>query len=619
MSVHALLRYLQTLQPADVHELLGRDHVVRRSESYAEEGRVSDIWIDGDSLRVHVSGSASTPYHAVLRLHDGVPEPECSCPYARGVCWHVGAALLQLCAEPSLLESLEQQAIRGAGASPSSPAPASAPPETAERGADEGADPEPDPGAARPEPSAAAGAAVVDRDEIARQLAGMPKETIVRVVLELAETEPLAAMRIRELAADPTDMDLRLYRQAAHAALRPGRSLGRYDVPKVASDVREIARAVKRLLGGSQPERALELLEEIGWLAWRKLDEADDRDGILTRLIHDILVECAHSWADVASRDRAALARRVFGWIVEDAGSVSDGLILEARDALGSAGLATLKGLLQPVIDERRKVRAAALSGELDEAAYDPVTERFESALREVASATGDLEEFFALCSPEGRHGQALLQAATRLVREGRLEDSLEWVRRGRERARGTDLAALDDLRVKLLAHLDRRPEAADAAWESFLREPGAVSYRRLVDNVGETTRGEWKRRALDSVEASADATAFVEVVQAADEPERLAHRLEDSPRFVYSASETSLASAAKWLEVSLPRLAGQVYVHLADRILAQGDSRRHQAATSYLQQAQSTFEEAGAEEAWSAELDRLRRAHAAVRDWYPE
>lgn len=609
-----LLRYIRSLKPNDIVDLLGRENVVRRAEAYAEERRLDEIWVDGSSLRAHVSGSSATPYHCVLRLHDGELEPECSCPYTRGICWHVGATLMTLVAEPTMIDGLERQAARTSDvvtptASSSEPVPATITRPSL-------------PGDAPPSFSASAPtSSVLPKGELSAletHLLTMPKYRLTRFLLDLAAHDPIVVSKLTALSQDPTDLDLRLYRQAALAGLRPGRFLRRFEVPKVAADVRHIVRSISRLLGGGNPERALDLMQEIAWLGWARLEESDDRDGVLCAMIQDILLEWARAWSEIPSRDRQVLAREIFAWVMEDSGAVTTRLIVEAKEALGAAGLQALRELLVPLIEQRRAVRPLVLGGSEDDVHPDPLAERVESALREVAEALGDLDGFLTLCRPDGRDGHGVLVAATRLVREGRIEDALRWLERGLAFARGTDRASIEDLRIKLLVHLDRRREAADAAWESFLREPGAAGYRRLLDSVGETTRGEWKRRALDSVEASADATAFVSVVVAAEDVERFAHRLETAPHSIFAASVRTLERAAQAFRDRHPEIAARLHVHLAERVLADGDPRRYERALDHLNHAQHEFE-AASSPMWSSEIVRLRKAYQIVGTWYPE
>ncbi|GAB4375734.1 MAG: hypothetical protein Kow0062_15130 [Acidobacteriota bacterium] len=610
MTAHSLLRYVGRLKPSDIEELLVREHVIRRAEVYVEEGRVEEVWVDGDAVRAHVSGSSATPYHAVIRLHEGELEAECSCPYARGTCWHVGAMLMTLASDPQLVERLERQAdreVRGSG-----PGPVVVP------AAGAGDDEEPEGQGAR-EPSGGTSVPEQEREKLEERLLAIPKHHLARVLADLAVTDPVVSSRIATLAPDPVDLDLRLFRQAASAALRPGRHLGRFDVPRVAADVREVVRSVGRMLASGHPERGLELIQEIAWETWRRMEDADDRDGVLGSLVHEILLEWVKGWSEIEGRDRTQIARQLFAWLVEDAGAATSRLVVEARQALGPAGLTELRRLLEPALEER-KARRATGEGGVDAFAHDdPVASRLASALREVAEALGDLDGFLALCRPDGGDGHAVLLAANRLVHEGRLEAALEWVTRGLPASAGSDRAALEDLRIKLLVHLDRRREAAEAAWQAFLREPGGASFRRLVESVGETTRADWRKRALEAVEAGADATALVDVIVAAEEAERLAHRLETAPEFVLSASSRSLGQAARLLARRYPEASARIETDLAERILRDGDSRRYDRVLEHLRRAQSLLETSGQAAAWNETLARLRRAHDVVRSWYPE
>jgi hypothetical protein len=612
MSSHSLLRYLRRLRPAELREILQRDHVIRRAETYVQEGRVQEIWLDGECLRAHVSGSSSTPYHSVLRLHDGVLEPECSCPYTRGPCWHAGATLLLLSTDDDLMASLERQAERArpvlsgppAGELPGTAAP-DAPP--GEAGLPEVAAP----GAAPPVDASAA------VSEIAERLLPVPKARLVEFVAQLAAQDPVVQGRLGELTAEPLDLDLRLYAQAVRGALRPGRRLGRWEAPRVAADLDEIVRAVLRVATGGHPERALDLVEEIAWAAWGRLVEADDRDAALLDFVRRTLSAWVRAWADVPGRDRQRLARQIYAWITEDAGGATGGLVREAAPALEKPGLAALEELLAPALEVRRDTRAGFTAAEEDAGVVDPVESRLRAALREAAEVRGDVERFLALCDTEGRDGAEILAAARRLAREADLPAALRCADQGRARARGSARAELDHLRIELLVQLDRRREAHDAAWEAFLTAPGAASYHRLLRIVDPDRRAEWRQRALDTAEAAAGATSFVEICLAADETERMLHRLETSERFVLGAGATVLDEAAQRLAHHHPEVAAHLQLHLADRILAAGDPRAYPQARRHLERARSHLVEHHGESDWAEEVARLRRAHPVTAAWF--
>ncbi len=322
-------------------------------------------------------------------------------------------------------------------------------------------------------------------------------------------------------------------------------------------------------------------------------------------------------WSEVEGRDRQLLARQVFGWAMEDAGGLTEGLTLEAREALGAIGLDTLIGLLRPVLDERQKTRRAEL-GEGDGEATDPLAARVRRVLREASEARGDLDAFIEYCAADGSSGEDVLAAVRHLEREGRTEEALLWADRGRRKARGSVRATLEDTRIQLLTRLGRRREAIEAAWEGFRREPGGAAYRRLLGVVAEEERGEWRRRALDQAESGSDATAFVDVCIASAESERLAHRLDSAPAFVLAASSTVLERAADFLDGKVSRASARLCLHLASQLLGEGDARHYARVRALLERGRQAFVADGSESAWSEGLARIRDAHAVVRAWYP-
>lgn len=619
MSARALLRTIRALTPAKIDERLGRERVVRRAHAYVSEGRVEEVWFDRDALRAHISGSSDTPYHTVLRFREGDIEAQCSCPYERGECWHTGALMLQLISEPDLLDQLEEQV----GQAP--PLPAAEEPAAT----DEELDDEP-----APQRSAASTARVTETaaprerrplgpdpesmERLRDDLVGWPKSELVDLVIGAATDDPVFEQRVREHRGEPSDLDLKLFRRAAQSALRSSRSIGRYETYRIAEDLREIATSVRRLVAGGRPEESLALLVEICWMTWNRAEESDDREGALVAFVRETLAHWIEGWAEVSGRDRQHVARELFGWIMEDGAGITEGLILSGRETLGEIGLEELHRLLRPVAKGRAETRPASVHVE-DGANYgDPVLRRVRAALREVAAARGDLDAFLEHCGGDDGHGADLLAAVRRLADEGRLEEAARWADRGRTRATGSVREEIDDLRVRLLARVGRNREAIDSAWETFRTSPDARSYGRLLAVVSEESRGSWRRRALDHVEASSDATAFVEVCVAAEDFERLAHRIEIASGFVLAAGHRALENAAGVLASSRPEAAGQIYAHLGSTVLEAGDSQRLFLAHTLLERAGQAFAAASRDEEWNARLDALRHAHGVVRKWYP-
>jgi hypothetical protein len=596
MTVTVLLGFLRRLTLSQIEDRLGRENVVRKAQQYLQDGRIAQLWVEGSSLRAHVAGSSNTPYHVVIRIEDGDVSAQCSCPYTKGICWHAGAVLLTVVADQSVLAQLERQARQASSASPG----------LANDSSEQ---------AGTPATATAHGAVEsLDLAALRGRLLALPKATLVSALVELIRHDPAIEPHLLQSDAVLTSIDVRLFRQAVHHALRSQQILSRYEVPRVAADLQQIAESIRRLTASGHPEPALDLLLELAWLAWRRAEDVDDRDGALVATVRQVLSEWIKGWGEVSTRDRQKLARELFGWLVEDSGEVTRGLVLQSRATLGPLGLETLHALLHPALEQRTASRPGFI--EHDTAFRDPMLERLRRAMRETAEARGQLDEYLSYCDPEGTNGAELLAAAERLAREGQVSEALRWVERGRRRARGTARHALEDLRVSLLLRSDRSREAQEAAWEIYVAEPGHASLRRLMSTVNAQDRQQTKRRALDHAESSVDATAFVDVCLEAEDAERLAHRLDLAPQFVLGADPQLLDRAVGRLEERVPWAAGRIALHLASSMLAEGDPGRFGRVRELLQIAQHSYRRAGKPELWEEAHRRLKQAHAVVAAW---
>lgn len=86
---------IYTLTEADVERYVDQDVIFDRGRVYYRARRVIHLDVNDDRLSARVSGSTRRPYQVEIWIDRGILHSTCTCPYDRGACKHVAAALLE--------------------------------------------------------------------------------------------------------------------------------------------------------------------------------------------------------------------------------------------------------------------------------------------------------------------------------------------------------------------------------------------------------------------------------------------------------------------------------------------------------------------------------------------
>jgi uncharacterized Zn finger protein len=440
----------QRFDPAALRDLAG-DAVFRRGEDYVHAGRVELLSDDGTYLRARIAGTEV--YRATLRGEGSRFTGECSCPAFtdHGFCKHLVATALAANA------------------------------------------------------AADGGEGVPDRiGAIRAYLRGLGVKRLAEMLLDLAERDPALLDRL-DLAAsaasgDPDEVAERC-RAALKRALRTGRFVDYGEAGAWTQGVLDVLDQLEGLIGSSQAELVLEMVNDLFQRLPRALENVDDSDGggseIAERAAALHLAAC-----EAARPDPVALARELFRLETTENFGTFAGASERYTHLLGAAGQEEYCRLAQAAWDrlpQTRQRRGGVVTPQEDGLAryrLFPILDRF-------AEQAGDVDRRIALREAQLEHAHDYLRLAEFCLQQGR---EAEAVRRAEEGA-----WLFDDLSGEpLLLFLAERHRAAGQGakaeavlWPGFERRPSMRLYEALVKGkkAGSTARAAVADRAVALLE----------------------------------------------------------------------------------------------------------------------
>jgi len=355
----------------------------RRGEDYLHIGAVTSLTQRGSILCSEVEGSQYTAYHVeVVFGARGVATASCTCPYDwGGWCKHIIATLLTCVRRPERIQN---------------------------------------------------------RPEMAEILAGLDREQLQNVLLQIAAREPALADEIEllaglslphaepENASPPSSSTIRhlaveprwarqQVRRILHSLERMRPSDAYWHVGDVVDQVRHVMRTADHLIEAGDGKQALVLLEAIteeymeGWL------NLDDSDGNVGDFFHEL----GETWAeailisDLTQEERTHWAKKLTAWQRE----IEDYGIDEAFDA---AQVAALQGWDHASLQQ--VLRGEVIDGPIWEGGTGWFGDVLTGAMLAILDRQGRHEEYLRLARAE----QAHRMHDAMLVRLGRLQEAAE-------------------------------------------------------------------------------------------------------------------------------------------------------------------------------------------------
>ncbi|MCY4368726.1 MAG: SWIM zinc finger family protein [bacterium] len=444
---------------ADTVEGLAGSRSYRRGVSYYSDGRVEPAGGGGPGLQARVRGTM--PYTVRLWVTGGMPGWSCTCPAAEdgSFCKHCVAVALSVDPDTDRSPAVSFLPVPDSSSSP-----------------------------------------VADQ-ELAGFVGQLPKSRLVEVVLQQAASDwRLRERLLAEARARRGDgLDVDSWRRYIDNAFEPhDRYVSYREAEGWADGVRDVIGALEDICDTGHPDAVVLLAEYAHRRADQALEYVDDLDGWLF-LISSRLCDLHHRACSEGSPDPAELAARL---VELELDPELDGFYRSAAtyaEILGDEGLVVYR--------ERLDVRRRRTEARRDDGAGAEIAlGRIQEAMVGWAIGTGDTDVLIEVHSRVRLHPRAAMEIVAALTADNRVDEALEWARRGLRENRGP-YHHTADLREYLAGALHDRGDSSGAVqlfWDAFSADPSLATYRHLIEQVGEDSgvRGGWAERCVEELRA---------------------------------------------------------------------------------------------------------------------
>jgi hypothetical protein len=407
-----------------------------------------------------------------------------------------------------------------------------------------------------------------------------------------------------------TGPDARAWRKHVTGTFSAGGRFVTYrDAPGWAAGVHDLLDEVEGVLDAGHAEVVMTLTEDAHRRAETAVNRIDDSAGWLTDIAHRVAT--IHRAAVARARPAPrSLADRLFE-LETDAHTLDTfhRAAVTYAEALGPEGIA------------RYRERVAAAWAEEDHTGPRWDDFRLRQARIAVAIADRDPDELIAVTRDDLHSPDDYLEIAQLLGDTGRIEDAVDWARRGLETYAGRwhQTPRLRDWLAVVLEGQGRRDEVTVLYWDAFVRHPTLGVYRQLIDRAGDPTRvsaeaithlGGRVGRPVGTAGHGYPADPLIEILDHEGRHE------EAWTLYLEHGCDDDLAlRLAKRREADHPLDAITVYTRDVERHIARKNRTGYRAAVRQLSRIRELAEQAGSPETAAAIVDRVRVEHRQKRN----
>ena len=410
-----------------------------RGKRYFEQGRVKALKVSEGTVSARVRGSDW--YNVRLRAGAGGIEGECTCPVGRDglLCKHCVATGLAWLVQQAL--SVSEQT-----------------------------------GSANPE-------------AVREYLAGLPKETLVEMVMAQAQTDHSLRQRLVLAVARtrPAGPDSDAIRSAIDEATRAGEPWSeRRDADRV-ERLNAVLDTLHELLNAGHAPAVVRLaafgLERSDSVAGRTYYPGNDLQQVVSQFVSLHVKACVES-----GQDPQGLARWLFEFELSSNNAVHDVVFARYIGLLDDKGLATYRKLAEA--EWRAKALKRPLTGALT---------RLRDIVRHAALMSVDPRLMAEVGNHEFGTSWAYYFAARECMDMNQPDKAVAWAEAGVKAFPKMPQAGLRELLAEEYGRRGRSTDALNQAWALFTEAPGLDNYLRLraiANKAGQVTV--WRDEALE-------------------------------------------------------------------------------------------------------------------------
>ena len=362
-------------------------------------------------------------------------------------------------------------------------------------------------------------------------------------------------------------------------------------------------------------EHAIDLLEQ----AVERVQDDGDTHGCLVWAQEIHVRACA-----AGNPDPAALAQRLFARATADEWGVFANVVSDYADVLGPAGVATLRGLITEELQRLPRLVAGA-SADVHHSTILGLAER--------AAKADSVDSVVDVLARDLRSTSQFQRICQELTAAGRVEQALEWARRGLAEFQERIEPGLPDLRrvaASLCAQMGHHGEAVELTWQDFAVVPSAEGYQRLREyGEADGSWARWRERALDELRKQPTLPTPPPLIKEYVWPRPMGHSVlvdvllgEGDVQAAWEAARDGGCLEGVWLTLARqrapqhPRDAIPVFCRQVEAAVSVAKRDGYEHAVSLLTEVSEYYEQDGASAEFADYVRSLRATHRRKRNF---
>jgi uncharacterized Zn finger protein len=572
------------ISPDLLRDLAGERSFSRGIE-YAEEERVTNLQVEGNSINAVVRGTHA--YHVELREENGELRYSCTCPlYQREIvfCKHCVAVGLAVLDKSDNKEAVSRQ----------------------RKG--------------RPQRE-------MTMKDVKAYLETQDKAILISLLLRHAEgDERLQSSLLMKASGAEKKVNMQTFQKTIDRAVNWGDFVDYKSMHEYSRGIEDVVDSLSELLEEGHAADVIQLSEYFLKCLERQIGMVDDSDGYMGDILYEIQ-ELHHAACVAAKPDPEQLARRLFEWELQTGWDVFYGAVDRYADVFGERGLATYRELAEEKWASLRPLGPG-------EGQLRYMGERFglTSIMEQLAARTGDIEKIVEVKTKDLSDAYSYLSIAELYQNAGKAEKALEWAENGVKAFPQRTDSRLREFLANQYHKRKRHDEAMQLVWTEFNDFPGLEQYK-LLKSHSERAGGfpawqHWREKALGWLRdriaqakqkaernkwvwADIDHTVLVEIFLWENDLD--AAWLEAQEGGCHKSLWLSLAGKR---EREHPEDALAVYQTLVEPTIEQKNNESYVEAIGMIRKIGKLLNRLDREEEWDQYLDSLRASHRRKRNF---